>query len=122
MSFHEKVGLPGKSDWRVLICHADSSFNTHVVIAYKGEENGSVWDLLGRGKQVCDRTFLSAKKPAVVKAWMMLKGKSKPKQDYTDLPSLWNGFDLYISLNAGFLCFFCEDLCVTTSLVILEPR
>lgn len=91
---NEKVGLPGKSDWRVLICHADSSIK-HVVISYlypfifhRGEENASVWDKFGKGKQVCDRTPLSAKMPAVMKAWMMLKGKSKPKQDYTDLPSL----------------------------------
>lgn len=93
-----------------------------MVISYlKGEENGSVWDLLGRGKQVCDRTFLSAKNPAVVEAWMMLKGKSKPKQDYTDLLSLWNGFDLYMT-KFRFLCFFCEELYVTTSSLILEPN
>lgn len=66
-----------------------SSINKGGVISYlKGEENDSVWDLLGRGKQVCDRTILFAKKPAVVRAWMMIKGKSKPNQDYTDLPSL----------------------------------
>lgn len=71
------------------MCHADSWINKHVVISdLKGGQSDSIWDLFGRRKLVCDRTLLSAKKPTVVKAWMMLKGKSKPKQDYTDLPSL----------------------------------
>ena len=113
-------GLPGKLDWRVLMCHADSWINKHVVISdLKGGQSDSIWDLFGRGKLVCDRTLLSAKKPTVVKAWMMLKGKSKPKQDYTDLPSLWNWFDLYIT-KCRLLCFLCADFYVTTSLVIRE--
>lgn len=100
------------------MCHADSWINKHVVISdLKGGQSDSVWDLFGRGKLVCDRTLLSAKKPIVVKAWMMLKGKSKPKQDYTDLPSLWNWFDLYIT-KCRLLCFLCADFYVTTSLVI----
>jgi len=70
----------------VLICHADSWINKHVGISdLKGGQSGSVWNVFGRGKLVCVRTLLSAKKPTAVKAWMMLRGKSKPKQDYTDL-------------------------------------
>lgn len=73
---NEEVGLPGKSGWRVPVCHVDSSINKNGIISYlKGEGNASIWDQFGRGKQVCDRTILSAKKPAVGKAWMMLKGK-----------------------------------------------
>lgn len=70
----------GKLGWRILTCHADSWINNHVVISeLKGGQSDSILDIFGRGKLVCDRTLLSAKKPTVVKTWMTAQRKIKTK-------------------------------------------